>query len=137
MVEDIRVDGSQGLLIDGNNVIGAAVAGWWRDRPGAVRLLLDRLRCYAAATGEAVEVVFDVPQADLPEGSYDGVVVRYATRRGPNAADDRILDILDAAKTTPMEVITSDRALAESARRRGALVTGAGSFLARLSDAGC
>jgi predicted RNA-binding protein with PIN domain len=99
--------------------------------------LLDRLRCYVAATGEAIEVVFDVPQADLPEGSYDGVVVWYATRGGRDAADDRILEILDRGESASMEVVTSDRALADGARQRGASVTGAGRFLARLSDANC
>ena len=136
-MEDVQVDGSRALLIDGNNVIGAAADGWWSDPAAAVRRLVERLRCYVATTGEPVEVVLDVPQADLPEGSYDGVVVSYATRRGRDAADERILEILDATQATPMEVVTSDRALAEAARGRGALVTGAGRFLDRLRDARC
>jgi hypothetical protein len=36
-----------------------------------------------------------------------------------------------------VELITSDRTLADRARRRGALVTGAGRFLTRLEEAGC
>ena len=130
-------DGPTRLLVDGNNVVGAAAGGWWRDPPEAVRRLLDRLRCYAAATGEAVEVVLDVPQPDLPEGDHRGVVVHYATRRGRDAADDRIIELLDAGPAVDVHVVTSDRNLAESARRRGARVTGAGTFLARLGDAGC
>jgi predicted RNA-binding protein with PIN domain len=137
MLSSVGVDGTRTLLIDGNNVMGAGVGGWWRDPPRAVRALLERLRCYAAATGEPVELVLDVPQPDLPEGDHDGVVVRYATRRGRDAADDRILEILDAGEATTVEVVTSDRTLAERARHRGALVTGAGRFLARLGDAGC
>jgi predicted RNA-binding protein with PIN domain len=125
------------LLVDGNNVMGAAVGGWWRDPPAAVSRLVDRLRCYAAATGEPVEVVFDVPHPDLPEGVYDRVVVRYATRRGRDAADDRIIELLDAGEPADVEVITSDRRLAEAARRRGALVSGASRLLARLEEAGC
>ena len=125
------------LLIDGNNVIGAAAGGWWRDPPRAVRRLLDRLRCYARVTGELVELVLDVPQPDLAEGDNDGVVLRYATRRGRDAADDRILELLDANEAGLVEVVTSDRILAEHARSRGALVTGAGRFLARLDEAGC
>jgi predicted RNA-binding protein with PIN domain len=136
-------DGPTTLIIDGNNVVGAGAAGWWRDPPAAVRRLLDRVRCYGAATGGTVVLVLDVPQADLAEGDNDGVLVRYATRRGRDAADDRIRELLDAgipgAADPPavVEVITSDRALAEDARRRGARVTGAGAFLARLSDHGC
>ena len=133
----MAADGPTRLLIDGNNVVGAAAGGWWRDPPEAVRRLLDRLRCYAAATGEAVEVVLDVPQPDLPEGDHRGVVVHYATRRGRDAADDRIIELLDVGPAVGVRVVTSDRHLAESARRRGARVTGAGTFLARLGDAGC
>src|SRR5579871_2942981 len=125
------------ILIDGNNVMGAAVGGWWRDPPRAVRALLDRVRCYAVSTGETVELVLDVPQADLDEGEHQGVVVRYATRRGRDGADDRIVEILEADATATIEVVTSDRALAERARRRGALVTGAGRFLAHLDALGC
>jgi predicted RNA-binding protein with PIN domain len=134
---DVQATNRRTVLIDGNNVMGAAAGGWWREPPRAVRALLDRVRCYAAATGERVELVLDVRQPDLPEGDNRGVTVRYATRRGRDAADDRILEILDDADASLTEVITSDRGLAESARRRGALVTGAGRFLARLDDAGC
>ena len=125
------------LLVDGNNVIGSVPDGWWRDRPGAVRRLVDRLRCFVAATGEPLHVVFDVPQPDLPEGDHDGVVVHYATRRGRDAADDRILELLDAGFDDPVEVVTSDRNLGDGARRRGASVIGAGTLLRRLDDAGC
>ena len=125
------------LIVDGNNVVGAGVAGWWRDPPAAVRRLLDRLHCYAALTGGHIVLVLDVAQPDLVEGDHEGVVVRYATRRGRDAADDRILELLDAGRPAGVEVVTSDRALAEGARRRGARVTGAGTFLARLADRGC
>jgi predicted RNA-binding protein with PIN domain len=130
-------EGPTTLIIDGNNVVGAAAAGWWRDPPAAVRRLLDRLHCYVALTGGPVELVLDAPQPDLVEGDHDGVIVRYATRRGRDAADDRILELLDADFPGDTEVITSDRALAEGARQRGARVTGAGTFLARLADRGC
>jgi len=125
------------LLIDGNKVVGAGAGAWWRDPPGAVLGLIDRLRCYAAVTGDPIELVLDVSQPDLPEGDLDGVFVRYATRRGRDAADDRITELLDAGEAAAVEVITSDRRLAEGARRRGAVVTGAGGFLARLGHVGC
>jgi predicted RNA-binding protein with PIN domain len=127
--------GGKWLLVDGNNLIGATAAGWWRDPPCAVRALLDRLRCYAAVTGEPVELVLDYPQPDLPEGDHGAVVVRYATRRGRDAADDRIVELLEIGKPAVVEVVTSDHDLAEQARRRGAGVTGAGRFLARLDGA--
>jgi len=133
----VATAGPKTLLIDGNNVMGAAVGGWWRDPPAAVGKLLDRLRCYVAVTGQPVELVLDVPHPALPEGEHDGVVVRYATRRGRDAADDRIVELLDVDCAGLVEVITSDRDLAERVRSRGARVTGAGRFLSQLDDAGC
>jgi predicted RNA-binding protein with PIN domain len=121
------------LLVDGNNVMGAAADGWWRDRPAAVRRLLARLVALATVGGEPITLVLDVPQPDLPEGDHDGVRVVYATRRGRDAADDRIRELATAGD----EVVTSDRALRADLEAAGATVVGAGSFLRRLSDAGC
>jgi hypothetical protein len=144
------------VLVDGNNVMGAAADGWWRDRPGAVRRLAARLRGYAACTGEAVVLALDVPQDDLPEGDADGIVVRYPHRRGRDAADDRIVELLagDAGGpddptggpggasgpgTAEVVVVTSDRALRQRVAalgRPGTTVEGAGAFLGRLRDLG-
>jgi predicted RNA-binding protein with PIN domain len=125
------------LVIDGNNVMGAAADGWWRDRRGAARRLLGRIQCFAAASGDDVTLVFDVPDRELPAGERDGVQLVYATRSGRDAGDDRIRELLAADGGDGVEVVTSDRALADSARELGATVTGAGSFLGRLEDAGC
>ena len=128
------------VIVDGNNVVGASGGQWWRDRPAAVRRLLARLAGYADRTGEHVELVLDVPQDDLPEGTHDGVVVRYATRRGRDAADDRIrerLAELDGEDSGPIVVVTSDRALRDDVRAAGATVLGAGTFVARLDQLGC
>jgi predicted RNA-binding protein with PIN domain len=119
------------LVIDGNNVIGAVADGWWRDRPAAVRRLLRRLQCL----GEPATLVLDVPQRDLPEGDHDGIAVRYATRRGRDAADDLIRELV--AETPDVTVVTSDRALRTDVEAAGATVIGAGTFLGQLSAAGC
>ncbi|MCU1453356.1 MAG: YacP-like domain protein [Acidimicrobiales bacterium] len=125
------------LFVDGNNVMGAAADGWWRDPHAAVRRLADRITCWAQATGRPVVLVLDRPQPDLPEGDHDGIAVRYATRRGRDAADERILELLDEGGLGEVEVVTSDRALAAAARERGSRVTGAGRFLAQLDRLGC
>jgi predicted RNA-binding protein with PIN domain len=130
-------DASRHLIVDGNNVMGATPDGWWRDRPAAARRLLARVQCFAASTGASVELVFDTSIPDLPEGEHEGVVVRYATRHGRDAADDRIRELLESATQPAIEVITSDRELASSARLTGAAVSGAKGFMNRMSDAGC
>ncbi|MDQ4098863.1 MAG: NYN domain-containing protein [Actinomycetota bacterium] len=126
-----------GLIVDGNNVIGTTADGWWRDRPAAARRLLSRLQCYVETTAVPVVLVLDVPQPDLPGGFHGGVEVDYATRRGRNAGDDRILELLSQAEGGGVEVVTSDRALAGAAAERGAAVLGARTFLDRISAAGC
>jgi predicted RNA-binding protein with PIN domain len=81
--------------------------------------------------------VLDVPQADLSEGDAGGVTVRYATRKGRDAADDRIRGLLEDRLSAPVVVVTSDRALASDVRGAGAHVEGAGTLLRRLDAAGC
>lgn len=125
------------IIVDGNNVVGSVPDGWWRDRPAAVRRLLSRLVCYQRWTGHGVVLVLDVAQQDLREGRHDGVEIRYATRSGRNAADDRILELLDDLDGATVAVVSSDRALARDAANRGAVVRGAGAFLSRLDDLGC
>lgn len=125
------------VVVDGNNVVGATADGWWRDRQAATRRLLARLQCYHRRVGDLIVLVFDVPQSDLPEGDHGGVAVRYPKRGGRDAADDCILEYLDGHRGDRVEVVTSDRALADGARRRRTGVIGAGAFLARLHEAGC
>lgn len=133
-------DDARTVVVDGNNVIGSVADGWWRDRPGAVRRLLARLQCYRRAAGGTVVLVLDVPQRDLPAGGHDGVEVVYATRRGRNAADERIVELLAAGEWSGrVEVVTSDRALAADARATAVrpTVTGARTFLSRVEERGC
>lgn len=124
------------IVVDGNNVIGAVPDGWWRDRQGAARRLLARLQCLQARTGDRLILVLDVVDPDLPEAEYSGVAVRFATRRGPNAADDRIRELVADLDDDRLDVVTSDRALAAEIAV-AAHVVGAKQFLTRLDQAGC
>jgi uncharacterized protein YaiI (UPF0178 family) len=112
-------------LVDGMNVIGSRPSGWWRDRPRAMRALVDELR----GLGEPVTVVFDGEPFEID--TDETVQVRFATRRGRNAADDDIVALV-AEADGPLRVVTSDVDLAERVRERGAEVVGAGTFRARL-----
>ena len=119
------------LVVDGMNVIGSRPDGWWRDRDGAVRKLLTRLQELASTSGDDTTLVLDGrPLTDLPEGDHGGVHVRYATRGGRNAADDRIVELVGAdADPASITVVTSDRELAQRLRDLGADVVGARTLL--------
>jgi predicted RNA-binding protein with PIN domain len=124
------------LVVDAMNVIGSRPDGWWRDRDGAVRRLLGRLQDLAASTpGEQIVLVADGrPLRDVPEGAHDGVHVLYARRGGANAADDRIVEVLEAlgGEANNATVVTSDRELMRRVTALGASTVGARTLLTRL-----
>jgi len=119
-------------LVDGMNVVGSRPDGWWRDRDGAMRRLVAELDAFAAATGEPVAVVFDGRPRAIEAERVD---VRFAARRGPNAADDDIA-ALAAADEEPasLRVVTSDAALTDRVAAAGATVVGAGAFRRALDE---
>jgi predicted RNA-binding protein with PIN domain len=120
-------------LVDGMNVVGSRPDGWWRDRDGAMRRLVAELDAFAAATGEPVAVVFDGRARTIESARVD---VRFAARRGPNAADDDIAALAAAdADPASLRVVTSDAALAERVTAAGAAVVGAGAFRRALDQA--
>ena len=124
------------VIIDAMNVIGSRPDGWWRDRGRAVRQLVKRLQQLAHADGVDLTVGIDgQPLKDLPEGVAGGVQLLYATRRGPNAADERILDFIRThASPASLSLITSDRGLRESAEALGARVGSPQMLLERLDE---
>ena len=117
-------------IVDGMNVIGSRPTGWWRDRPRAMRELVGELEAFAGRSGDPVTVVFDGRPFEL-EG--DAVDVRFASRRGPNAADDDIAALVELEDDPAgLSVVTSDGDLARRVRDSGAAVLGAGEFRRRL-----
>jgi predicted RNA-binding protein with PIN domain len=119
-------------LVDASNVIGSVPDGWWKDRRGATRRLLEAVREYARLSGDELVVVLDAGPAEL-EGSHGGVTVVRAPRRGRDAADEEIVRRLAAeAQPGAVRVATSDRALAEQVRALGAEVEGGRAFRERL-----
>lgn len=119
-------------LVDGNNVMGQRV-GWHRDKAGARRRLLEDLARLARVERLRVEVVFDgAPDEHFPDGSsFMGVRLFYAARG--STADDRIKRMVDEARDRrTLVVVTSDRQLADYARRSGVRVTRSGEFRRRL-----
>ena len=123
------------LIVDGMNVIGSRPTGWWRDRPGAMRGLAGEVVAYAERTGDRVIVIFDGRPFDLD--SSDGVEVRFATRRGRNAADDDIAALVESDDDPAgLTVVTSDSELAGRVRAAGGEVIGASGFRRRLDEQG-
>jgi len=117
------------VVVDGNNVMGSRPDGWWRDRAGAAKRLVAQLGEWAAAGERDVLVIFD---GAPPDGlaAPERVEVRYARRRGRDAADDDIVAFV-AADGAPerLRVVTSDAELARRVRELGAEVAGARQLL--------
>ena len=110
------------LVVDGNNVMGSRPDGWWRDRAGAARRLVEQIGAWAT---EDVLVYFDGAESPgMPAPAR--VEVRFATRRGRDAADDDIAAYV-ASHNDPsaLRVVTSDAELARRVRELGAGVLGA------------
>ena len=100
------------------NVIGSRPTGWWRDRPGAMRELVEELKAFAererrARDGGARR------QAVRARGRSSGVSVLFASRRGPNAADDDIAALVEARRRPGGPVSRDLGRRPRSARPRG------------------
>jgi hypothetical protein len=119
------------LLIDAANVVGSRPNGWWRDRAGATRRLVDQIR--ASDLPRPIVVVLEgAARRGVEEGVADGVEVVHARGEG----DDTLaaLAAKAAAADEPVTVVTADRGLAERVRRTGAEVVGPRWLLDRLSQ---
>ena len=122
-------------IVDGNNVMGSRPDGWWRDRRGAQRRLVERLETFADARDEPVTVIFDGRPHDAGGGVR--VAVTFARRSGRDGADDDIAALVARhPEPASLTVATSDAALAERVRAAGGEVVGAGAFLRELDATG-
>ena len=83
-------------IIDGNNVFGSRPDGWWNDRDGAANRFAQQVAEWCRTHGDDVTIVFDAPvsQATLDVAGGNLEIVE-APRRGRNAADDHIVELVD------------------------------------------
>jgi hypothetical protein len=117
------------LVIDAANVVGSRPDGWWRDRAGAARRLVDQIR--ASDLPRPIVVVLEgAARQGVEEGVADGVEVVHA----PGEGDDTLaaLAAKAGAADEPVTVVTADRGLADRVRRSGAEVVGPRWLLDRL-----
>ena len=122
-------------IVDGMNVIGSRPTGWWRDRQGAARRLVARLEQLVEATGDEVTVVLDGRSGPGGPSAEGAVRVLYARRRGPNAADERIAELVgEDTEPASLLVVTSDAALRREVATLGAEVVGATELLRHLDE---
>lgn len=124
-------------IIDGNNVMGAGADGWWNDRVGASVRLTQAIAEWARTHTDDVTVVFDGrPEARLSSLAGGNLTVDFARRAGRDAADDRIVEIVEDvfADEPGLTVVTSDRGLI-ARLPPGVGVEGAGGFRRRIGVA--
>lgn len=128
---------SDHVVVDVMNVIGSRPTGWWRDRDGAVAEFVARLARFAATIDAEVHAVIDGRPVDgATDQDVSGIGVRYAPRRGPDAADDAIVELLDELGEVDgtVTVVTADQELRRRVEAREAIVTGPSTLLRRLDE---
>lgn len=118
-------------IVDGMNVIGSVPDAWWRDRDAAMRRLVAAVDAWAEhEEAERVLVVLDGrPRA---VGEPDRVEVSFAGG-GRDAADHLIAERVESDEDPDgLQVVTSDRELAERVGAAGAGVVPARAFRSRV-----
>jgi hypothetical protein len=120
-----------GMLVIAANVIGSRPTGWWRDRAGATRRFLERLRATVNSgrlDPRVMLVLEGRARAGADESDLDGVEVVHA----PGEGDETIAAIAEAHDG--VIVVTADRRLADRVRATDAEVVGPSWLLDRLVD---
>ncbi len=110
------------LVIDAANVVGSVPDGWWRDRPGAARRLVEQLDAAALGHDEVLVVLEGQARAAMPEGVACGIRVVHA----PASGDDTIAAQCAAAAASghTVTLATADRGLIARVAGHGVTVVG-------------
>lgn len=119
------------LLVDAANVVGSRPTGWWRDRPGAARRLVERIRSTppAALPRPVVVVLEGAARRGVEQGTSDGVEVVHAEGEG----DDTLAD-LAARSDGRVVLVSADRGLRARVERVGGEAVGPTALLDVLPD---
>jgi predicted RNA-binding protein with PIN domain len=112
-------------IVDAMNVIGARPDGWWKDRPRARVLLVEKLERWASEHAHVVSVVFEHPTSI----QSSSIAIHYAPKAAANSADDEIVRLVGGDdRPAEINVVTSDAVLAARVRDAGATVYPAAKF---------
>jgi len=118
------------LLIDGANVVGSRPDGWWRDRAGAARSLVDRVRT-AVDAGRLAEPIVVVLEGDARGGAEEGESAGVTVVHASGSGDDALVAVASEARGE-VTLVSADRGLRRRAEALGADVAGPGWLLALL-----
>lgn len=123
------------IVVDAANVVGSRPDGWWRDRAGAARRLLDRLGELSGRLPEPAELVVvleGAARAAAADGAVDGMRVVQASGSGDDEIVAVVAAAVDADSTRTITVVTADRGLRERVEAYGATTVGPRWLLERL-----
>lgn len=122
------------IVVDAANVVGSRPNGWWRDRAGAARTLLEQLTGLAPRLAQPAEVVAVLEgKARAADPAVDGVRVVLADGSGDDAIVDTVAAAVEQDSARSITVVTADRGLRERVEALGAGTVGPGWLLERLA----
>lgn len=119
------------LVIDAANVIGSRPTGWWRDRPGAARRFVERVRA-TVDEGRLDAPVTVVLEGAARSGADEAVAGGVEVVHAPGSGDDTIVAV--TAANAGALVVSADRELAQRVRAVDAEVVGPNWLLDRLVE---
>jgi len=125
------------IIVDAANVVGSRPDGWWRDRAGAARRLLEQLSCLAFDGVANLPESMDVPELErwfphfvvVLEGAAaaadadDAGGPRLKVVRARGSGDDAIAKLAEQTGGRRL-VVTADRELRARCEATGAAVIG-------------
>ena len=109
--------------------MGAGADGWWNDPGKAATRLASTVAVWCRDHDDDVVLVFDGPRAQsITDQAGGNLSIEFARRSGRDAADDRIVELVDDLFVSPdLTVVTSDKGLA-ARLPPGITVMGSGGF---------